>query len=249
MKIVKLNLKESAISSDIQIDVFKNQLLCSSLVILENLRKVMYDLQEYYDSENSEESSDTEFKLLAQSEEIMGINLDDLIKFDRAMLGTASIERRVTTILSEFGKTKELVDKNSSVFLPYSKEEADLLIHSLANVVGNLAAFILFQFDFYNLAMADSENEIDEINDSIEYLMKLSNRSLKELIDLSKDLRTLMINCSPVMDYFEKYPERMAEFSSIVGESIMDCEGITINQIQDLVNGTKSFDEIFEELN
>lgn len=245
MKIVELNLNKSVLGSIDTED--KINILSTGVMCYENMIEYLAQLQQYIKQDNT--SVDDGLDLLMLIEPITTMNISYIEKFNNYVLGTNNnIRRRVLSFITSYRNTVELVEKNTSIFLPFTKDELQDVIDSLSNTVGNLICFLFYQFGFSDLYLVKDIDEVQQLNDVMDMYMRKNGISLETVIQMARNMRVELIACNPIMNVFEKYPEYLDSFVELIGEDLYDCQDATPTQIKAVVEGDLTVEELMEQL-
>lgn len=181
--------------------------------------------------------SSEEFDLLMTTEDLLANDTSILNDFDIKFLGsTVSTRRRLSCFCVADKAYKDLVNENSSSFTPYTSEELDRLEEIVKSAIGNLSSFIYYQFEFDGLVNANAD-EVDELNDTLDYYMREHNEDVQYLIAIANMLKNHIFACIPNIGLFELHPELLESFGDLLGVDLYDCENVDEKVMLDFFNG------------
>lgn len=229
MKIYNLKFSETILSGKVE--------LSTKVAILDDLYakyELFSNLLDRTRNEIKNPDSDSAVDLLLSMEEVLVLNLDIINELAEACsASTIGLRRRVYIINMLIKDLKKEIEPASELFIPFSTEELMRLEKLLSEIVGNTACFITTQFNVSDLLDVDEVEEVSDVLDSFLTSRKMSVESAKVIF---KEVRQRMLDESPSIGAFEKYPELLEPFSLIVGTDLYDCEFITVDIIRKVIN-------------
>lgn len=246
MEIVNLEMNDSTLLHRVSVEK-KTALLKEGINNFKTLLEVGELMREFLKS--GEQTVDAGMDLLIRVESLLTIRNDVLFDANKQHIGSSgSIRRRLECYKICFDEFCKEIAPNIEMFLPFTTEQLTEVTRMLEETIGQLASFVEYQFGFNEILSATSETDIDGIYDAVDMYMRETGASVEDLIQMSKELQSVVLACKPRMELFELYPGLLEPFSALVGADLYDCEEIDLQTVRDVVDGKMPVEDFLENL-
>lgn len=236
MKIYNLKFSETILSGKVE--------LSTKAAILDDLYskyKLFSSLLDKTRNEIKNPDNDSSVALLLDMEEVLVLDLGIIEELaGSCSASTIGLRRRIYVLNVLIKDLKKEIEPASELFIPFSTDELVKVEKLLSEIVGNSACFIVTQFNASDLLDYD---EVEEISDALDSFLTSRKMSIDSAKEVFKEIRQRMLDESPSIGAFEKYPELLEPFSLIVGTDLYDCEFITVDIIRKVINKEMTLDQ------
>lgn len=211
---------------------------------LNNLRVFLND-----NKEKALNDFDSASDILVYTEDMLNVPWDNLkIAFSRMLGSTPSQRRRLNFFNGSYQALLNIIDKNTTMWLPYDKESYEKIQGLIKESLGQICCYLYYQFELGTVYNLEDNEDIFSLSDAFDYWKTEKGVSDKELKNLVNFIFDTTLECRPTMGVFEMHPEYLEPFQEIVGQAIYDCEDVSLREIKEVVNGNVPVEDFLEEL-
>lgn len=240
------------------INIIKLEIKDTDLVervsIVRSSVKVIKELIKFRDFLLASESTalsdfDLASDVLLKSEELLNVDWSVLKATCERRLGdSASIRRRLMMFEESYKTLVNRIERNTSMWLSYDEATYTQILNTSNESLGQLCCYLYYQFSLGTVYNLEEGEEIKELSDAIDYWKTDDSVSDSDLKDLVEVIFNYLLKCNPSMGVFERHPELLAPFEELVGQSIYDCEDMSLLDIKNVTSGKISPEDFIEAL-